>query len=153
MKKNTPITPDHFPLELQVPAFGYELLRNVVLPDILGKETESILYWVGKSIARKYPLQTNDDIIHFFERASWGTLSLVEQKKKNELVFELTGDLIISRFKYKQDYSYQLEAGFLAEQFQQQLHFVTEAYEQQKPRARSIQFTVQWDPKDSIETE
>ncbi|MFL6556844.1 MAG: DUF2507 domain-containing protein, partial [Bacillus sp. (in: firmicutes)] len=28
--------------------FGYELIRDILLPEILGKDTPEILYWAGK---------------------------------------------------------------------------------------------------------
>ena len=69
--------------------FGYELLREVLLPEILGKDTPEILYWAGKRIARIYPVNTLEEIIEFFNRAAWGDLTL-KSENKNEMEFELT---------------------------------------------------------------
>ena len=38
------------------PIFGYELMRDFLLPTILGKHEKDILYWAGKDLARKFPL-------------------------------------------------------------------------------------------------
>ena len=58
-----------------VPVFGYELLRETLLPEILGEETPKILYWAGKHIARKYPLDSISDIIRFFPASGLGRVT------------------------------------------------------------------------------
>jgi predicted hydrocarbon binding protein len=148
--KNTTFQEQYKLLEnIPLSGFGYELIREILLPDLLGKETTPVLYWAGKSLARKYPLETMEEIIAFFEKAGWGTLTIVSEGK-NELEFELTSPLIAARFSYKEDCTFQLEAGFLAQQIEQQKKLVTEAYEQQKKRAKKVIFTVKWDRKDPI---
>ncbi len=52
------------------------------------------------------------------------------------------------RFDYGGECTFHLEAGFLAQQFEQQKGYVTEAFEQQKRRAKTVLFTVKWDRKD-----
>ncbi len=74
--------------ELDVSAYGYELIREIVLPDILGPEHSSMMYWAGKRLARKFPLQSWEEIPAFFEKAGWGTLTNAGSKKQ-ELEFEL----------------------------------------------------------------
>lgn len=133
-----------------IPAFGYELLREVILPNILGKETSSILYWAGKDLARKYPLQSFDEVILFFEKAGWGTLT-IKDESKTELELELTSPLIAERLKERDNCTFQLEAGFLAQQLEIQKSVVAEAYEHPKKRSKKVIFTVRWDKKDVIE--
>lgn len=130
--------------ELTIPAFGYELIRETLLKDILGKDYRSILYWGGKNLARKYPLGTIQEIINFFELSGLGTL-VVAKENKNEMIFELTSDLITNRFARDSEYSYQLEAGFLAEQLQNIMGMEAETMEQQKKKSNTIIFTVQWE--------
>ncbi|EKN67437.1 YslB family protein [Schinkia azotoformans] len=130
--------------QLTIPAFGYELVRETLLKDILGKDYKSILYWGGKNLARKHPLETIQEIIDFFESAGLGTLK-VTKENKNEMIFELTSDLITNRFARDSEYSYQLEAGFLAEQLQNIMGNEAETMEQQKKRLNTIIFTVQWE--------
>ncbi len=134
----------------EVSGFAYELLRGEVLFNLLGKEIHSILYWEGKNIANNYPMQTMDEIITFFEKAGWGNLQITNEKK-NELTLELTGDLITYRSHENKEATYQLEAGFLAQQIQMQKKCITETYQQQKQRNQTVLFTVQWDPKDVVE--
>lgn len=132
-----------------IPAFGHELIRDSLLKEILGKNHNEILYWAGKSLARKYPLQTDSEIIDFFEKAGWGTLSIVNESKNN-LKLELTGEIISYRFEQAEEPCYKLEAGFLAEQFQSIKKCITEGFEKHKKRSNKIAFTVQWDSKDNI---
>lgn len=67
-------------IELKVPAFGYELIREDLLNELLGEDTPDILYWAGKQIARKYPLFSINEIKEFFTNAGWGTLELIHEK-------------------------------------------------------------------------
>ncbi|NSL51551.1 YslB family protein [Calidifontibacillus erzurumensis] len=130
--------------QLTVPAFGYELIRYTFLKDILGKDYQSILYWGGKNIARKYPLKSIEEVVHFFEKSGLGQISLMKENK-NEMVFQLTSDLIANRFERNVDYSYQLEAGFLAEQLQNILEKEAEAMELQQKKTKSVLITVKWE--------
>ncbi|MFD1735976.1 YslB family protein [Bacillus salitolerans] len=135
---------------LHTSGMSYELLRGILLPEILGKELPAILYWSGKNLARKYPLSKGEEIIQFFEQMGWGTLSVVSEKK-NHLEFELTSEFIAARNKSRKPASYQLESGFLAQQYEQMKNVIAEAYEDQKKRSNKVFITVKWDHKDSIE--
>lgn len=128
---------------LQVPVFGYELIRDMLLPDLLGKDHTQIIYWSGKQLARKFTIDTQEQISQFFKEAGWGELELIEQKK-NEMKYLLSGELVKRRLELNKDASFQLEAGFLAEQTQRQKGKTAEAIEEQKKR-KEIYITVQWD--------
>ena len=117
--------------DVSLNAFAYELLREELLPDLIGNDLDGILYWSGRNLARKYPLETIEEVIQFFEKAGWGTLSIVEHKRR-EMQFQLKGTLIAERQKQKRHSSYQLEAGFIAEQIQKQRNVVAESYEEKK---------------------
>jgi hypothetical protein len=132
-----------------ISGFGYELIRHDLLGHLFGKEQEDILYWGGKMLARKYPLATFEEIISFFDHAGWGTL-VVDEEKKQEFHLTLTSELISYRDKHKKEVSYQLEAGFLAMQIQQQIDVVAETYEEKNKRTDKIKFIVKWDLKDPI---
>ncbi|MDM5156692.1 YslB family protein [Bacillus sp. DX1.1] len=136
--------------DISLNAFAYELLREELLPDLIGSELDAILYWAGRNLARKYPLDTIEEVIHFFEKAGWGSLSIIEHKRR-EMHFHLTSPLITERQKQKRHSSYQLETGFVAEQIQKQRNVVAESYEEQKKRSDSITFLVKWDVKDPVE--
>ena len=132
-----------------VPAFGYELIREVLIPELLGLDTPEILYWAGKKLARKYPLQNINEIIDFFKRAGWGDLFIKSETKK-ELQLELSSPLITQRMKDQAPHYFQLEAGFLAEQIEIQKQMIAETFEHPRKRNGIVHFTVKWDKKDSI---
>jgi predicted hydrocarbon binding protein len=129
--------------------FGYELIREILLPEIFGKDTPEILYWAGKRLARKYPLESMDQIIDFFAKASWGELEM-KKEAKNELELELMSPLIVSRVKSKAEHFFQLEAGFLAQQIEHQKEAIAETFEHPIKKSNKVMFTVKWDRKDSI---
>ncbi|TWE02597.1 putative hydrocarbon binding protein [Neobacillus bataviensis] len=133
-----------------VSIFGYELIREILLPEILGKDTPEILYWAGKRLARKYPLADFDEVVTFFHNASWGQLE-IKKETKNELEIELLSPLLVSRVKSKSEHFFQLEAGFLAQQMEIQKEVVAEAFEHPIKKGNKVQFTVKWDIKDYIE--
>ncbi|WP_420491747.1 YslB family protein [Neobacillus drentensis] len=124
--------------------FGYELIREVLLPEILGKDTPEILYWAGKRLARKYPLLDLEQIIDFFAKASWGQLELVKENK-TDFQFELISPLIVSRVKSKAEHFFQLEAGFLAQQIEMQKEANAETFEHPVKKSNKVVFTVKWE--------
>lgn len=132
-----------------IPTFGYELILDVVFPDLFGADTKNILYLAGKRLARKYPQETIDDLMMFFEQTGWGQLSM-KKSTTTTLQFVLTGELVKERMSHHANCSFQLEAGFLAEQVQRQKQCITEAVESRKRRSRKVIFTVQSDIKDSL---
>lgn len=129
--------------------FGYELIREDLLIDLLGDDAPDILYWAGKRLARKYPLESISHITDFFQRASWGELT-VAKESKNELEFELSSLLMNIRSSKNIENIFQLEAGFIAQQIELQTGMICEAYEHPKKKRDKIQFTVKWDKKDPI---
>lgn len=134
-----------------IPVFGYELIREILLPSILGKETATILYWAGKDLARKFPLQSMDEIINFFAQAGWGKL-VVKAEGKHELEVELSSSVITERLHRNEgSTTFKLEAGFLAQQMEKHKGVIAECYEHPKKRANKVLFTIKWDAKDMIE--
>lgn len=120
--------------------FGYEILRDHVMPDILGKHEADILYWAGKSLARKFPLFSLDEAPDFFRQANFGELAL-DRTTKDEIVFQLTPPKADQR-------CFKLEAGFLAQQKQKIDGFVTEAHEEVFPKKNRVLITLKWDLRD-----
>lgn len=130
-----------------IPSFGYEIIRDHLLPSILGKHEEDILYWAGKEIARKFPLFSMDELPSFFTEAGWGQL-ILEKETKDELHYILMttddGSLNIEQRCFR------LEAGFLAEQRQKQLGYLTECYDEKYEKKNHVKFTLKWDLKEKI---
>lgn len=127
--------------ETNVTAFGYELLRQVSLPDLLGEDSSFMQYYMGKTLARKFPLNSMEEITSFFQDASFGTLQLVKEKK-NEFTFQLTSPLITERFQYAEPVNYRLEAGFLAETFTNLYNEQFECLDEQNKKKKCIIFHV-----------
>ncbi|KGA98137.1 hypothetical protein AJ85_08775 [Alkalihalobacillus alcalophilus ATCC 27647 = CGMCC 1.3604] len=124
--------------------FDYDLIRNDLLHELLGTEHDQILYWGGKSLARKHVLHTIDEIIHFFEKAGWGTLE-IQKNKAQAKILELHGPWMGK----KDPRCYQLEAGFLAQQIEQMQQQITEAtYEKKR---KQVTFQIHSDKYDRTE--
>ncbi|MBM7578876.1 YslB family protein [Jeotgalibacillus terrae] len=131
----------HTPRDL----FGYRLIRDELIPDLLGNHSKDILYWAGKKLARNYPCQNEGEVIAFFERAEWGNLSIIKQKR-DEILFELTGQSVQERFSHH-DPVFTLEAGFAAEQIAMIKQYHTEAvYTRNKKNC--VQIELKWDLKE-----
>ena len=123
--------------EQQDPFFGYDLIRNEVLSELLGTEKESLLYWLGKSVARSHPLESLEDVSLFFDKAQWGSLELIKEKPYERL-FELTGS-----WMGKDDQRcYQLEAGFIAQQIEAWTQAISVAVLTEKKQAVHIHVTI-----------
>ncbi|MGX7394947.1 YslB family protein [Carnobacterium mobile] len=127
--------------------FSYTLIRDALIPNLLGQETNEILYWAGKELARQYPLNNQQDTILFFKKAGFGTLT-VDSHHKNKVIFRLSGFVVENRLAMVKEPSFNLEAGFLAEQIQQQESLYTEAIYEIKSKAKSVLITLQQDTKD-----
>lgn len=103
---------------------------------------------MGRQTPRsKIPARKSGRFIHLFQHAGWGELTKLKESK-NEMVFELKSDYISKRFENHEQPSFQLEAGFLAEQIERMHQCVTETYEEVKRRQKKVLFTVKWDAKD-----
>lgn len=129
---------------LSVPIFGYELIRDALLADVLGKEAGSILYWAGKSLARKFPCQSSEELCSFFEEAGWGTLTLLKEAKR-EKTFELSGPFIERRFSVQSEPSFSLESGFLAEQISSNEQTEAESVVDIQKRTKKVTLIVKWE--------
>lgn len=129
-----------------IPMFGYDLLREDVLPDLLGSDHQQIMYWAGKSLARKYRVTSVEHLEDFFKKAGFGDLTLVKMKR-TVMIFEL----VSTRFNHKKTISAPLEAGFLAQQVETIKGHIAETLETPKTgKSPKIIFEVKWDPTDDI---
>lgn len=126
--------------------FGYELIRDHVIPSILGKHEGDILYWAGKELARKFPVFNIEEIPSFFQEAGWGQLT-VEKTSKKETFYKLQSP---SEPLKVSERNFQLEAGFIAEQFQKLNGVLTECYAKPNKKDHSITLHIAWDKKETI---
>lgn len=129
-----------------IPTFGYEIVRDYLLSSILGKHEEDVLYWAGKELARKFPLFSMAEAASFFSEAGWGILTL-EEEAKDEACYILTNDPDRLNLDAR---CFRLEAGFLAEQMQKNLGFLTECYDVKDPKLNHVMFKLKTDLKEKI---
>lgn len=128
------------------------ILRDALLPELLGDDQGAIGYWAGKSLARKFPVGNPNDAAIFFDQAGFGTLSL-EKQTEQMTRWQLGGEPVRLRLKLGAEADFTLEAGFLAEMMSQQLGVVTEAELTETPRKlrnQAVVFDVYTDPDDLI---
>lgn len=125
------------------------LLRDQLLPNLLGEEMDEILYWAGKELARSQPLNDESEVASYFQTYGFGELSLIEMKK-NRRYYVLKGEIVTHRLGQRDKAVFSLEAGFLAEQFQRITDTFTEANYEVKEKKKEIHITVQSDPKEEL---
>ena len=106
--------------------FALTLLRDRLLPELLQDDESEIIYWAGKALARDVDLTGVMALETFFMDAGFGFLTLTS-KKPTEQVWRLDGPVVSARFDENNHASFALEAGFLAQQTQQQLGTCAEA--------------------------
>lgn len=131
---------------------GAATLRDIIIPALLGTETEGILYWIGKDLAREYPVATEEELIVLNNQLGMGELSL-KKRSATQQIWELGGPIVDERLTLdKETTSFALEAGFLAQEIEFQLGSVAEAEVQERGR-HTATFLVQNDPQDTSDAE
>ena len=93
---------------------GQELIRDDLLPEILGSEIHQLSYWAGKRLARKYQLVDLGAIPTFFEQFNLGSLNVTKQTS-HKISWSLSGDIVTKRIDTVQDVDFLLEAGIIAQ--------------------------------------
>lgn len=128
------------------------IIRDALMPELLGDDQGAIGYWAGKALARKFPLGNPKDAAIFFHQAGFGTLTLLNQTAQMSR-WQLSGEPVKLRKQLKADSDFTLEAGFLAEMMAQQLGISAEAElveTNRKLRQQAVTFDVYTDPQDII---
>ncbi|MDT6980945.1 YslB family protein [Levilactobacillus zymae] len=128
------------------------IIRDALIPELLGDDKGAIGYWAGKSLARKFPLGNPKDAAVFFQQVGFGTLTLLKQTAEMSR-WQLSGEPVKLRKQLKADNDFTLEAGFLAEMMAQQLGISAEAElveTTRKLRNQAVTFDVYTDPSDVI---
>ncbi|MFD1362191.1 YslB family protein [Lentibacillus salinarum] len=120
---------------------GYDMIRYIGLPDIFGTESDTMLYFMGKNLARRFEIESISDIVYVYEKLGWGHLELVKEKKK-ELIFQLMADSVVCRLTAPLDTEFRLEAGFLAESIERVKERSCECREEIHKKIHQIEFTV-----------
>jgi predicted hydrocarbon binding protein len=131
-------------LDSSVSVFGYELIRDVLLGDILGNDAADVLYWGGKSLARRFPCADAEELSAFFTESGWGQIKLVKENKK-EMIYCLSGGMTKRRFDIQTNPAFTLESGFVAEQIAARFDTAAEAICRLNKRDRQVEITVKWE--------
>lgn len=143
-------SPDNQHQPLTVPALGYEFLRSELIPDLLGNDTNEILYWAGRKLASRHPVKSIEELPSLFSDLAFGTL-ILQKQNKNEATYELASELIQKRIEFYNNVSFALEAGFLAQQFQEHKQCITEChYDFNKGKIPKVLLQLKWDSKDTV---
>ncbi|WP_188453475.1 YslB family protein [Virgibacillus oceani] len=141
MSKNQAAVPLTLLDKLQNPGAGYDLLRYYSLPELLGTEAKTLLYFMGRNLARKLDIQTIEDIYFTFEKLGWGKLELIKKKRK-EQIFHLMADSVANRLNAPFESEFRMEAGFLAESMQLIKDESCECMEEVNNKILQVEFTV-----------
>ncbi|GAB3064797.1 YslB family protein [Virgibacillus ainsalahensis] len=127
--------------ELYHSGAGYDVLRYISLPELLGTESHTLLYFMGRNLARKFDMDTLEDIYYIFEKLGWGRLELIKEKRK-AFVFQLMADAVVHRLNASITTEFRMEAGFLAEALQKIKGAECECMEEINRKIHQIEFTV-----------
>lgn len=141
MSKRKKIYPLTIFEQLHTAGAGYDVLRYISLPELLGKESDTILYFMGKTLARKMDIQSVEDIIAYYKQFGWGTLDLIKEKK-NSITFHLLDDAIVHRLRSPFDIEFRYESGFLAEAIEQVYQAECECVEKIHAKIYQVEFTI-----------
>lgn len=136
---------DTFPVslleELHTSSAGHDILRYISLPDLLGTEADSLLYFIGRRLGRKFDIQAMEDIYYFFDKIGWGRLELVKEKR-NEWIFHLLSDAIAHRLQSPFETEFRLESGFLAETVQKIAGYECESAAKIHHKIHQVEFRI-----------
>lgn len=141
MSKNQQVYPASLLENLHTSGAGYDVLRYISLPELLGREADTLLYFMGRNLARKLTFHTIDDIYYIFDKLSWGKLEPIKTKRK-ELTFSLMSDSVVNRLEAPFEADFRLEAGFLAEAIQQLKETEAECTEEINKKIMQVEFSV-----------
>src|SRR5690625_3262100 len=103
--------------QLHTSGAGYDILRYVSLPNLLGNEADTILYFMGKDLARRFNITSFEDIYDIADKMGWGRLELVKERKTS-ITFCLIADAVVSRLKAPIEVAFSIECGSISESVQ-----------------------------------
>lgn len=127
--------------QLHTTGASYDLLRYVSLPKLLGEESHTILYFMGKTLAQTISINSMDDIIASFKTFGWGTLEVIKEKNKY-VTFHLLDDSIVHRLRSPFDIDFRYESGFLAEACERIYGVNCECTEKIHRKIYQVEFTI-----------
>lgn len=122
-------------------AVGHDVLRYISMPHVLGPEKDTILYFIGRNLARQIDIKSLDDVYYLFKKFRWGTLELVKDRRKS-LTFHLMSDDVAERIMSPFPVEFRLEAGFLSEALEKITARRCETNESVNERLYRVEFKV-----------
>mgnify|MGYP001195369226 CR=1 FL=1 len=131
-----------------VSALGASFIRDEVLPAILGGDQLTILYWIGRQLARHNPLSEEQSITTLFAQLNFGRLVQTHAGRKQQR-FELNGPAVANRLAAFPDASFDFEAGFLAQEIEIITGAATEGTVDEIHKDH-VTFIIQSDPKNIV---
>lgn len=127
--------------DLHTAGAGFDVIRYMALPDLLGDQAPLLLYFIGRNLARKFAISSIEDVIYIFDKLGIGKLELVKEKK-NQKIFHLHSDSVVLRLKGPIEADFRMEAGLLAEAIQMIDGVESECQEDINRRIHQVKFTV-----------
>src|SRR5699024_9775118 len=127
--------------DLHTSGAGYDILRYISLPGILGTEASTLLYFMGKDLARKLKPESLHDVYYTFEKLCWGRLDYVKEKRK-AFLFTLMPDAVMSRLIAPINHEFRVVAGFIVESIQMIKEQPCECKEEINNKIHQVVFTV-----------
>lgn len=98
---------------MNMPYLGYHLLRETLTNTLLGDSESPILYWLGKDLGRKIPIQSSNGPILPFIRLGLGQLDLLEESEER-IVYKLTHAIFHYQTPERLSRSLSFETGIIA---------------------------------------
>lgn len=120
---------------------GHDVLRYITMPNFLGSEKDTILYFIGRNLARQIDIQTLDDLYYLFNKFRWGSLELIKDRRKS-ITFHLMSDDVAERIISPFPIDFRLESGFIAEAIEKITKRSCETFESVNERLYRVEFKV-----------
>lgn len=120
---------------------GHDVLRYVSIPNFLGAEKDTILYFIGRKLARQIEIKTLDDLYYLFKKFRWGSLELIKDRRKS-IIFHLMSDDVAERILSPFPIDFRLESGFIAEAIEKITKRSCETNESVNERLYRVEFKV-----------
>ncbi|MED1952698.1 DUF2507 domain-containing protein [Brevibacillus centrosporus] len=98
---------------MNMPYLGYHVLREALTHTMLGESESPILYWLGKDIGGKIPIQSANGIIMPFIRLGLGQLDLLEESE-SRILFKLSHAIFPYMSEQRKSRALSLECGIVA---------------------------------------
>lgn len=98
---------------INMPYLGYHLLRETLTSTLLGESESPILYWMGKNLGKKIPIQSATGMILPFIRLGLGQLDLLEESPR-QICYSLTHSIYSHMSEERLSRTLALECGVIA---------------------------------------